>query len=138
MLEFLFYFKKCLLNYANFEGRARRKECWMFYFVNIIICAILAAFLILINQNENQYSWAIDIISTLLFFIMTIYGLAIIIPTIAVSVRRLHDIGKSGWFYLLFLVPIVGSIIMLVFLCSSGDIGDNKYGPDPKETPIVE
>ena len=122
MDEFLFYFTKCLKNYTNFAGRARRKEFWMFVVVNAAISFILGIIGGIIS------SWAGNIISF-------IYALAVLIPSIAVGVRRLHDIGKSGWFYFLCLVPIVGAIILIVWACKPGDTGENEYGSDPKETP---
>ncbi|MCL2040229.1 MAG: DUF805 domain-containing protein [Bacteroidetes bacterium] len=124
MDEFLFYFTKCLKNYANFTGRARRKEFWMFVAVNVAISFILG--------------FIGGIISDILGNIVSgIYAVALVVPSIAVAVRRLHDIGKSGWFYFLLLVPIIGAIILIVWACKPGDEGENEYGQDPKETSEV-
>lgn len=112
--------------YAQFDGRSRRKEYWMFVLFNTIACvilyvAILAAFL------AGQKTLGIFVAC-----FCVVYGLAALIPGIAVSVRRLHDINKSGWWILISLVPCVGGIILLVLDCIEGDPGDNQYGPNPK------
>ena len=111
--------------YADFSGRSRRKEFWMFqlgivllYIAVVILGAILGA-----------------ISETLSAIVMIIFGLAmlgLIIPSLAVAVRRLHDQDKSGWMLLLGFIPIIGSIILLVFYCTDGTPGPNQYGPDPK------
>jgi uncharacterized membrane protein YhaH (DUF805 family) len=98
-----------LKNYAGFEGRSRRKEYWMFTLISFLVSVVL----ILVGQ-------AIEF-----EFLDSIYSFAIIIPSIAVGVRRLHDTNNSGWFLL---VPIYN----LVLLCTNGNAGENKYGPDPK------
>ena len=105
------YYLKVLQNYATFSGRARRKEYWMFTLFSIIISAALG--------------FVGGLSGTMV--IGNIYSLAVLIPTIAVGVRRMHDVGKSGWFLL---IPIY-SFILLV---SNGDTGNNKYGDDPKAT----
>ena len=66
------------------------------------------------------------------YFIFLFYSLATLIPTLGVVVRRLHDVGKSGWFYFIGLIPVVGGIWLLVLMCTEGDHGENDYGPDPK------
>ena len=104
-------------NYANFNGRARRKEYWMFVLFNILF--VIATFIV-------------DYILGTSPLLYVIYILAVIIPSIAVTVRRLHDIGKSGWWYFICLVPIIGGIWLLVLLCTDGTPGVNNYGPSPK------
>jgi uncharacterized membrane protein YhaH (DUF805 family) len=106
-----------LKNYTNFNGRARRKEFWMFTLINFIINVILNV----INNGIGIF-WIISIL----------YSVAIIIPGLAVSVRRMHDIGKSGWVILLALIPIVGAIILLVWTAKEGDVATNEYGENPK------
>lgn len=107
--------RSVLSQYANFEGRARRSEYW-FWFLAVIIGAIVTSII------DN----IIGIPLTYIIFI-----LAVLVPNIAVSVRRMHDIGKSGWFVLLFFIPIVGFILMIVWF--TGDSHpDNEYGPNPK------
>ncbi|KAF2339149.1 DUF805 domain-containing protein [Flavobacterium tistrianum] len=108
MLEI--YKKVVLKNYANFNGRARRKEYWMFFLASVIINFIFGIF-------ESFLPF---------FKIVTgIYGFAVLIPAIAVGVRRMHDINKSGWFLL---IPIYN----IVLLATEGEKGPNQYGADPK------
>lgn len=106
----------CFKKYADFSGRARRKEYWMFTLFNVI-----ATVLIFIIGLLIQFQW-----------LSVIYCLAVLVPSLAVIVRRLHDIGKSGgWFFISF-VPFVGGIILLVFECMDSQPGENAYGPNPK------
>ena len=118
------YLKVIRDNYANFEGRARRKEYWMFTLIHILIIFALSFLSGLLSFSEET-----ALISSGLIFL---YIIATLIPGLAVTVRRLHDTGKSGWFYLLALIPYVGGFIILIFTIMEGDIGTNKYGPDPK------
>jgi len=101
---------QALRKYAVFNGRAARSEYWLFVLLTIVI------------TNVGH------VISPLLGGII---GLGLVIPSIAVAVRRMHDIGKSGWYYLFILIPIVGFIIILVWFCKKGTEGENDYGPDP-------
>ncbi|WP_163400138.1 DUF805 domain-containing protein [Flavobacterium fluviatile] len=124
------WYKKVVFeNYANFNGRARRCEYWYFVLAQILIVfGILAigSFLgMFFDNSEDGFSIAFG------FFV--IYFLAILIPYLALIVRRMHDIGKSGWFYLVRFIPVVGGIWILVLLCTEGNFGSNEYGPDPKE-----
>ena len=117
------WYLQVLRNYAKFDGRARRTEYWMFILINIVV------------------SFLLTIIDVLLFgialggigILSTIYALGIFIPSLAVIVRRLHDTGKSGMYIFLAFIPIIGVIILLVFMITEGERGSNKYGPDPKE-----
>jgi len=114
--------------YAQFSGRSRRKEYWMWVLVNIIVYAVLyIGALVLISQNSNL-GW-------LLMIVAGVYALAALIPGVAVAVRRLHDTNRSGWWILISLVPVVGGIIILVLLAIEGDAGDNQFGPNPKLLP---
>jgi len=113
--------------YAQFNGRSRRKEYWMFALFNAIICVILyVGGLVLLTQGNK--------LGMVLFALYGIYGLAALVPSIAVGVRRLHDTNKSGWWLLLGLIPIVG-LALIVLLAIDGDPGDNQYGPNPKLAP---
>ena len=129
------YLKVMRDNYANFSGRARRKEYWMFtlffFLITVVIYflfALLAFFMAgdLINLMDNEWG------PVVLGFSIIIYFLIHLIPSIAVTVRRLHDTGKSGWLYLLTFIPYIGSLIIFIFTVIEGNKGDNKYGPDPK------
>lgn len=104
-------------NYFTFTGRARRKAYWMFVLFNII-AAIVAS----IIDNVLGTGGVIG----------GLYSLAVLIPGIALGVRRLHDIGKSGWWLLIALVPLIGFIVLIVFACTDSQPGDNQYGPNPK------
>ncbi|SMO84844.1 Uncharacterized membrane protein YhaH, DUF805 family [Saccharicrinis carchari] len=112
-----------LKNYADFSGRARRKEYWMFVLFNIIfaIVAIVVDNILGITFGVIPYGP-----------VYLLYGLAVIIPSVAVGVRRLHDIGKSGWMILISLIPIIGGIWLLVLMVTDSVPGDNQYGPNPK------
>src|SRR5262245_56973813 len=119
------WYLKVLKNYAVFNGRARRKEYWFFVLFNAIFtiaAMVVDNFLGLTFSDETAYGP---------FYLL--YTLAVLIPGIAVSVRRLHDIGRSGWYFLLALIPCVGGIVLLVFDLTPGDVGPNQYGPDPIE-----
>lgn len=118
-----------LKKYAVFSGRARRKEYWMFVLLNMIFCIIAIALdkILGIEFDCLYYPYGP---------IYTIYVLAVFIPGLAVAIRRLHDVGKSGWMYLICLIPIIGTIWILVLLIKDSDQGENKYGANPKE--IVE
>lgn len=109
------WYIEVLRKYAVFEGRARRKEYWMFVLVNIIIAFTLGVI-----------EGAIGV-----YFFNRIYGLAVLIPSLAVGVRRLHDTNRSGLWLLIGLVPVVGFIVLLIFMAQPGDDGDNQYGSDP-------
>ena len=116
-----------LKNYAGFSGRARRKEYWMFTLFNII-------FLIVAMILDNVLGTAIEGVGYGLFYIL--YALAVLIPGLAVSFRRLHDVGKSGWMVLIALIPIIGAIWLLVLMVIDSKPGENEYGPNPKEVVV--
>jgi uncharacterized membrane protein YhaH (DUF805 family) len=118
-----------LKKYAVFSGRARRKEYWMFVLFNLIFLAVATALDTVLKTNFEglPYGW-----------IYTVYALAILIPGLAVVIRRLHDIGKSGWWYLIALVPLIGGIWLLVLLVKDSQSGDNQYGPNPKGVGLAE
>ncbi len=113
-----------LKKYVVFSGRARRKEYWMFMLFNMIFMCIAAII-------DNITGLATDAGYGVFY---AIYGIAVMLPSLAVSVRRLHDIGKSGWMLLIGLIPIVGGIVLLVFAIKDSQPGDNEYGANPKET----
>ena len=109
------YYLKVLQNYATFTGRARRSEYWYFYLFNFIISLVLGMI-----GGAMGFVW-----------LSTIYSFAVLVPGIAVGVRRMHDTGKSGWFLL---IPIYN----IILLCTDGDKGTNKYGPDPKQPELYD
>ncbi|CAB3768266.1 membrane protein [Burkholderia sp. MSh2] len=112
-----------LNKYATFEGRARRAEYWYF--------ALLSCILSIVGQVIGAVGRDAGVITLLLLGVIFLISLALIIPGIAVSVRRLHDTGRSGWFLLIGLIPIIGGILLLVWMCSRGTEGPNRFGADP-------
>ena len=111
--------------YAMFDGRARRREFWMFVLFNFIISIALSIVDSMLGTKVLEKN---GILSSL-------YSLAVFIPSLAVNVRRLHDTNHSGWWWFLWLIPIVGWIIMIVWLVKDSMPGDNTYGPNPKGIP---
>ena len=111
--------------YADFTGRARRAEYWWFLLINLgVIFGIVVLAIILSGSNDS--------LAGLGGILYVVYVLGIIVPSFAVTVRRLHDTGKSGWMLLIGLIPLVGPIILLVLYFTDGDRGANQYGPSPK------
>lgn len=123
------WYLKVLKQYADFSGRARRQEYWMFFLFNVI-----AVMLLLIVGSAVGGALDAPEVAMIPYFI---YLLAIIIPSLGVAVRRLHDQNKSGWYYLVSFIPLIGGIWLLVLMCTEGDSGPNQYGPDPKN-PVSE
>ena len=121
------WYLKVLKQYADFSGRARRKEYWMFTLFNMIIIFVL---MLIIAIGVATKSSALSVIGMILY---CIYNLALIVPILAVCVRRLHDVGKSGWFYFIGFIPFVGIIILLVWFCTDSQAGENEWGANPKE-----
>lgn len=113
------WYVKVLKQYADFSGRARRKEYWMFALFNLIIAVVLGFIEGLLGMTA---------------VLGTLYALAVLIPSIAVSVRRLHDTDRSGWWVLISLIPVIGTIVLLIFLVLDGNPDSNEYGPNPKAT----
>lgn len=111
--------------YATFAGRARRKEYWMFALVNFVICVALAiAGMVMLGKSQNS--------ALIMDAVYGVYLLLILLPSLAVTVRRLHDTGRSGWWFWIQLVPFVGPIVLFVFTVLDGTPGTNAYGPSPK------
>lgn len=110
---------EALKKYAKFEGRANRPQYWYF-----VLTQFLAFFIL-------ELLCVIPFVNIIAFLALLVLGLGLIVPGIAVSVRRLHDTNKSGWWLLLCFVPFVGSIVILVFMCLEGTKGANKYGDEP-------
>lgn len=120
------WYLKVLKQYVDFDGRARRKEYWMFVLFNMIIWVIMFA-LSMITAMSGAMA-----IAPVMSILLGLYYLGIILPSIAVTVRRLHDQDKPGsWFFISF-IPLIGGIWMLVLMCTEGTAGPNRYGPDPK------
>ena len=126
------YLKVMRDNYANFKGRARRKEYWMYtlIFTVLLIALMTIMFSVLSFSDETGIETGPGVYLTVILVIVFLF--AHFIPTIALTVRRLHDTGKSGWWYLIVLVPYLGNFIIFIFTLIDGDRGDNKYGSNPK------
>ena len=121
------WYHEALKKYAVFSGRARRTEYWMYILFNFIF-SMVAFSIDLVVGVATGFGFA------LLFFL---YSLGSIIPSLAVAVRRLHDTGRSGWWFLIGGIPLLGAIILIVFYAQAGQSGANKYGPDPKAVPAA-
>lgn len=117
------WYLRALKKYAEFTGRAQRKEYWFFVLFNIIFSlftALLDNVLGLATFGEGYGP------------INLLYSLALLLPGTGVTIRRLHDVGKSGWFSLIVFIPLIGFIWLLILMCRDGMPGDNQYGDDPK------
>jgi uncharacterized membrane protein YhaH (DUF805 family) len=131
------WYLKVLKQYADFSGRARRTEYWMFVLFNIIFALVAIA---IDNLLGITFSFSGPDGTAVPFFygyIYVLYNLAILLPSLAVGVRRLHDVGKSGWMMLIALIPLVGGIWLLVLFCTDSQSGPNKWGENPKEEPLA-
>jgi uncharacterized membrane protein YhaH (DUF805 family) len=109
--------------YAVFSGRSRRKEYWYYYLFYMLTYIVLA----IIDGVAGTYSEEAGV-----GLLSGIYGLAALLPSIGVSVRRLHDTSRSGWWLFISLIPVIGIIVLIVFLASDSKPEDNQYGPNPK------
>ncbi len=119
------WYLEVLKKYATFDGRAHRTEFWMFVLVSFIVSLVLNIVDAIIGTGGDLGGGVLA----------GIYGLAVLIPTLAVGSRRLHDIGKSGWWQLLALIPIVGVIILIVWFATKGHESENQHGPNPWDGP---
>ena len=113
------YWIQCLKKYAVFSGRARRREYWLFALFNVIFMFLGDFFVaMLAPEYSNMYQ--------------IVWNLVTGVPSLAVFVRRMHDIGKSGWWFLFAFIPVVGAIVLLIFLCKDSQPESNVYGENPK------
>jgi len=116
--------RKCFNNYATFSGRARRSEYWWFALFAVIVGVVLEGLLAATK-------------SPIFGILFAVFWLAIIIPTLAVTVRRLHDTGRSGWWYFIILVPFIGGLVLFVFTLMDSQPQQNQFGPSPKGQPAL-
>ena len=116
------YYSICLSKFADFSGRARRREYWTFALVNCLIAMLL----LILGLAFGEDSPASNIMVTIFYLIM-------LVPSLSVSVRRLHDIGKSGWWLFIGFIPLIGSLLLLVWSLMDSEPGENQYGKNPKE-----
>ncbi len=115
------WFMKALRQYAVFTGRARRKEYWFFVLFYLLIAIALGFIDSMLGLGSEDYG-----------LLSGLFGLAMILPALGVAVRRMHDIGRSGWWVLVSLIPFIGWLIFIWFATRDGEAGPNAYGPDPK------
>lgn len=121
-MDFVTAIKTCFGKFATFEGRAARSEYWYFILFMMLTSVVLGM---------------VDAITGIGVLSM-IFSLVTLIPSLAVSARRLHDTDRSGWWYLLIFVPIVGVIVLLIWFAAKGTSGDNRFGADPLAEPVAE
>ena len=117
------WYLQALNKYTVFTGRSRRKEYWFFVLFNILVSMALAV----VDYFTGTYSASYG-----MGLLGGLYALGVLLPAIAVTIRRLHDTDRSGWWILIVLVPIIGGIWLLVLMLFDSQPGDNKYGPSPK------
>ncbi len=118
------YFIDCLTKkYACFSGRARRKEYWLFVLFNFIVAFVVGFIGGVLAGATGVEAFA---------YLGAIYNLAVLLPGFGVFVRRMHDIGRSGWWWLIAFIPIIGAIVLIIFCCLDSQPGENQYGPNPK------
>jgi uncharacterized membrane protein YhaH (DUF805 family) len=124
VMEFTNWYLDVLKNkYAKFDGRAGRPEYWFFVLCNVIVVVVLDILI------------PVKLVGLLASALLLIYGLATLVPAIAVGVRRLHDIDRSGWWMLIVFVPLIGGIVLLVFAVLPGTQGNNRFGPPAPASP---
>ena len=117
------WYMEALKKYATFDGRARRKEYWYFALMNFVVLVVLS----MIDLRLGIFSMAAGV-----GLLSGLYSLAVLIPGLAVTMRRLHDTDRSGWWCLIAFVPVVGWLAMVVFACLDSQPGANRFGPNPK------
>lgn len=120
------YYLSVWKKYAVFSGRASRAEYWYFTLVNVLINGIMELVRHFITSAAVSLS-----------YLVLIYALAVLVPTLAVSVRRLHDTDRSGWWLFIGLIPLIGALVLIYFYIEDGTPGANEYGPNPKGSPTV-
>ena len=116
--------RTCLSKYVDFTGRARRSEYWWFVLFGFLVGIVTSILDGILGTGYDDTTGGV---------VNSLGNLALLLPSLAVGVRRLHDIGKSGWWLLLWLIPIIGWIILIVWFCKDSDQGSNEHGPSPKE-----
>ena len=128
-MDFMTAVRTCLSKYVDFSGRAQRSEFWYFVLFSFLVQVVASILDAIIGTDFDDTSGGL---------LSTVASLALFLPSIAVAARRLHDIGKSGWWQLLAIIPIIGWIIVIIWYCTDTKRGDNQHGPDPKYGPSPE
>jgi hypothetical protein len=119
-----------LRKYAQFSGRARRSEYWLFALFTFAVSIAITILRLIVAGPQSLENNSFDVLS----LVSLAFSLAMFIPSLAVSFRRLHDTDRSAWWILIGLIPLIGAIVLLVFYCMPGTTGPNKFGADPKQT----
>ncbi|WP_019587037.1 DUF805 domain-containing protein [Deinococcus apachensis] len=122
-------------HYADFSGRARRREYWMFSLINAVVVILLELPLLFSSMGAavaGQEDWNPGGLVMLSLVLTILYALFVFVPSLAATIRRLHDTGRSGWWYLINFVPFVGGLVLFIFLVMDSQPGANKWGPNPK------
>jgi uncharacterized membrane protein YhaH (DUF805 family) len=117
------WFLGALRKYAVFEGRARRREYWFYVLFVVVISVVLTIADMMLGLYDAASGAGL---------LSCVFGLAVLIPSLAVGARRLHDTGRSGWWLLIGLIPLIGAIVLIVFFLLDSQPGTNPYGPNPK------
>lgn len=128
------WYLKVVRNYAYFGGRARRAEFWYFTLVNFLIILAIQLPGVLVKAALGPNGAPLALIFSGLG---ALYSLAMLVPSLAVHARRLHDTGRSAWWFLIVLVPFVGAVVLIVFEVLDSQPGTNKWGPNPKESAMA-
>ena len=124
-MDFMTAVRTCLSKYVGFSGRARRSEFWYFFLFTFLVGVVTTALDAVLGTGYEAGGGLLN----------TLGSLVLILPSLAVAVRRMHDTGRSGWWLLIGFIPIVGWILLIVWYCTDTEPGDNQYGPDPKNGP---
>ena len=117
------WFLVVLKKYATFSGRAQRAEYWYFLLFSTLIVIALSVIDGMTGSYNEDTGWGL---------LSGLYSLAVLLPSIAVGARRLHDTSRTGWWLLIGLIPVIGTIVLIVFFAQDSTPGDNTYGPNPK------
>ena len=118
-MSFVEAIQSCFSQYVGFSGRARRSEYWFFVLFETLVGVVCSMLLAITGSG-------------IFMALSYVASIACFLPALSVGIRRLHDIGKSGWWWFIALVPLVGSILLLVWMCKDSEAGDNEYGANPK------
>ena len=122
------WYVETLKKFAVFGGRAQRMEYWVFVLVNLLITVALG-FVEGLARNTSELQTSV---------LASLFTLAVLLPSLGVTVRRLHDTGRSGWWILIGIVPLIGSIVLFIFMVTDSQPGENSYGPNPKEVAAAQ
>jgi uncharacterized membrane protein YhaH (DUF805 family) len=124
--------KSCLSKYVTFRGRAARSEFWFFWLFSFLVLIVSTILDGILGTGFTMINPATGLEQSMGYgYVYLIAALALLLPSLAAAVRRLHDTNRSGWWLLIALIPLIGAIVLLVWYCTKGTPGDNQYGPDP-------